>query len=171
MRSVKKRFNLRRSINFVKILLTVAYLIFLPTYIIVGLQPANATNPKHHKILQIPDISLSAPVEELLVENNTLETPNFNVGAYSEAHNKTLLIGHSTTIFKNLSRLDQSAQVVYDNEPYRITKITTTPKSLISMPEILAPAPRQTLVLMTCAGKSLGSQDYTHRLLITATKI
>jgi sortase (surface protein transpeptidase) len=39
------------------------------------------------------------------------------------------------------------------------------------MAEIVAETEKNTVVLMTCYGESLGGQDYSHRLIITAEEV
>lgn len=169
MRSVKNRFNpFNSSVKFAKLFLTFAYLLVVPIYVIVGLQPATAAKPQSDSNLIIPSINLHSPAQKLTRTGNTLSTPNYLPGFYSEQPNKILLIGHSTTIFQNLHRLQSGAKIIFANRPYKVTQIITKPKQLISMRSILASADRPTLVLMTCAGDPLGHQDYTHRLIITA---
>lgn len=169
MRSVKNRFNpFNSSAKFAKLFLTFAYLLIVPIYIIVGLQPAIAADPASDQALIIPSLNLRSPVQKLTRVGNTLPTPNYLPGSYREQPNKTLLIGHSTTIFQNLHQLQTGAQITFADQTYRVTRIVTTPKQLISMLSILAAAKRPTLILMTCAGDPLGHQDYTHRLIITA---
>ena len=42
-------------------------------------------------------------------------------------------------------------------------------KADVDMNKMLAPAEKDTLVIMTCAGMDLGNGDATHRLVLTAT--
>ena len=58
--------------------------------------------------------------------------------------------------------------IEYDSKRYKISRIEILEKSEINMSQVLAGAPVDTIVLMTCAGESLPNQDATHRLIITA---
>lgn len=143
--------------------------IFLPVYVFLGLQPVSSAGASSYPELEIPEISLTTPVESLaLTENRTLEAPATIAGSFALHDSTTLLIGHSSTIFASLEKLELGEKIVYNEQNYQIVKIETLPKSEVDMYELLAERDRQTLVLMTCAGESLGNQDYTERLIITA---
>ena len=121
-----------------------------------------------YKKLDIASIHLSTHVEPLELTDSELIAPETNVGSFSNSKNKTLLIGHSSTIFTDLGELRVGDRITYDDTAYTITDITTKPKSSISMREVLKSEDTPTLILMTCAGQSLGSHDATHRLIIMA---
>ncbi len=144
------------------------YILALIIYIVFGLQPVDATNYKIAAKLDIPSISLSSDVAELSLENNKINTPNEIVGSYSHANNKTLLIGHSTAIFKNLDQVDLGAIINYDDKIYKVIELETVIKPRIDMSELLSGEYMDTIVLMTCAGELVGDGDATHRLIITA---
>ena len=159
---LKKRLNPKRI--FVGL-----YALFFVIYIIVGLQPAEAT--KSYEIstaLYIPSINLNTDVVNLELENHKLETPDTIVGSFSRAENKTLLIGHSTTVFQNLDKLQIGEEVIYDGTIYYIYSSEVVEKTAIDMNELLAKTDQDTLVIMTCAGTNLGNGDATHRLIVTA---
>lgn len=143
-----------------------------------GFQPATSAeavyaeeskNAADH--LSISSINLGVPVAEINLNGSDLEVPEQIVGAYSVHKNKTLLIAHSTTAFKNLDQLQEGALVSYNRVNYKVTNIETKEKSEISMQEILSAAKTPTLVLMTCAGEQISDTDFSHRLIAAAEKL
>ena len=152
-----------------KIIFTAIYLFALTIYLFVGLRPSMADASGDIR-LQIPDIQLAAPVLDVEKQGSTIPVPDRSVGAYHSSENKTLLVGHSSTVFHDLNQLNTGDTFTYDNQEYTITEMETMPKSAIKMATLLAPEAKPTLILMTCAGDPLGDQDYTHRLIITAIK-
>ncbi len=153
-----------------RIVFVVLYFSALIAYIIYGLQPAGAIDYIVSSTLSIPKIDLYSDVTSLELKNRELETPDYIVGSFSNRPNKTLLIGHSTTIFQRLNELDLFDSIKYDDSEYRVVKIDLMAKSNIIMSDLLKESDRDTLVLMTCAGKLLDNHDATHRLIITAVK-
>ena len=153
-----------------KIIFTLIYLIALGLYLLVGLQPSPADASGDIR-LQIPSIGLATPVDDIEKTGQILTAPARIAGAYHPSENKIFLIGHSSTVFHNLDQATTGDTITFDNAEYTITEMETRPKSDIAMTAILKPESEPTLILMTCAGDSLGNQDYTHRLIITAHKI
>lgn len=140
-------------------------------YMVLGLQPAEA---RHYEIsgnLTIPAIGLESDVTTLELEEQRLETPDTIVGSYAKDPSKVLLIGHSTTVFRNLNDLGVEDKINYNGDDYLVTKMETLAKDEINMNTLLAPAHDSTLVMMTCAGEMIGNRDATHRLIVTAVKI
>ena len=154
-----------------RLFLTIGYVVALAVYIFIGFQPADATNYEISGQLSIPAINLASDVANINLENHQLQTPEYIVGAFSNHKNKTLLIAHSSTAFKNLKNLTIEDRITYLNYDYRITDIKTLSTSEIDMQEILAGTKKETIILMTCAGDPLPNSDATHRLIITAEKI
>lgn len=150
--------------------LVIAYYIFFAIYIIVGLQPAGAVEYDISNTLSIPGIDLISDVTSLSVSNGELDTPDTIVGSYTQSKNKTLLIGHSTTVFEHLADVMVSDEVIYGGNSYTVISRFVTTKTDISMDEILRPEDKDTLVLMTCAGELLPGGDATHRLILLATR-
>lgn len=145
------------------------YMLAFLGYVIYGLRPAEAV--QSYEIadeLIIPSIALDADVTKLQLETDGLRTPDTIVGSYTKSDNKTLLIGHSTTVFRNLHEVDLDADIVYDGREYRVVAIDMTTKGKIDMNELLQKSDKDTLVMMTCAGELLENGDATHRLMITA---
>ena len=160
--------ELKKRLN-IKTVLMGLYAVFFMAYIIVGLNPAEAA--QSYEIfaeLNIPSINLSSDVTALQLEDRELKTPDTIVGSFSRAENKTLLIGHSSTVFQNLNKVKLGEEIDYDNHIYIAQKIETLEKSEIDMSKLLARANKDTLIIMTCAGTDLGNGDATHRLIITA---
>lgn len=156
----------RKRSNF-RLLATYLYAAFFATYLFIGFQPAG----KSYEIsgqLSIPSVSLSSPVTDITLEGKALVSPESIVGAYSINSTKTLLIAHSTTAFKNLSSIQIGDKIYYENRVYQVTDLKTLSKNEIDMRSVLSATKQPTLVLMTCAGTSLGNHDATHRLLVTA---
>ena len=170
--------GLRRSYNpftwdkrEIRTILTVFYLIAVPIFVYLGFQPAEAVDQNIVGNLEINTINLNTPVAASELNNHELAVPDRIAGEYSINQHKTFLFGHSSTIFKNLKNINLGDEITYNNQKYTINHITTQKKSDINMANILAETEQETIVLMTCSGKPLGHDDYTHRLIVTATKI
>lgn len=158
---MRKRPNLR-------LLATCLYAAFFAIYLFIGFQPVDNVYYEITGQLNIPSINLESPVTNLELEGKTLTSPTNLIGAYSINSTKTLLIAHSTTAFKDLKDIKLGDQIYYQNRTYQVANLETKAKNDINMQEILAPTNQPTLVLMTCAGTSLGNYDATHRLIVTA---
>lgn len=126
------------------------------------------TNAATSDQLIISGINLNTAVENVELKGNELTSPENIAGAYNAARNKTLLIGHSTTVFKNLDQIDGDMIIEYRNKDYKITEMVLMKKEDISMFDLTRPAEEDTIILMTCAGKETSDKDFTHRLIITA---
>lgn len=145
----------------------ILYLFAFFIYFIIGLQPADAIYQRVDSSLEIPKINLVSDVTRLQLENGELITPDSIVGSFSRNPHKTLLIGHSTSVFKELHKLNLRDVFKYKNQVYRISRIDMVLKNDISMSELLSTSERDTVIIMTCAGKDLGAGDSTHRLILT----
>lgn len=144
------------------------YVLAFVVYIIFGLQPAKAVDYEISAKLDIPSINLIADVTVLNLTNEGLKTPDTIVGSYSNHENKILLIGHSSTVFRNLNQVKLASTIKYNGKDYQVVEKKTLAKSLVDMSEVLETENDDTLVLMTCAGQMLENSDATHRLMITA---
>ena len=160
----------RRRFDFRKIV-TLFYTVAVTTYLILGFQPAEATHYEISGELNIPSINLASDVTTLELENHRLNTPDTIVGSYTKYDSKIFLIGHSTTVFKNLNQVTPGSTIYYNGKTYQITDIKTLAKSEIDMNILLAPEAHNTLVIMTCAGEILANQDATHRFIVTALEV
>ena len=158
---LKRRLDPRNVFVGVVVLITVIYFT-------VGLSPAEATNYEITSQLSIPSIGLTSDVTRLKLENKRLETPDTIVGSYSQAENKTLLIGHSTTVFNELEKIKSGDEITYEQKKYRVVNIEVLAKAEISMNKILKPAEKDTIMIMTCAGELYDGGDASHRLIIEA---
>ena len=147
------------------------YILAVAVYIAIGLQPAEATNYQISGRLAIPSISLISDVTKLELDHGNLATPDTIVGSYTQARNKTLLIGHSTTVFEGLDATNLGDVINYGSKNYQIVAKDVFKKSDINMDELLAESEYDTLVIMTCAGQLLDGGDATHRLILTAVEI
>lgn len=171
----RRRWTMRHT----KLIIFAFYIIAVPTYIFIGLQPSTrsvaetlaAESENASGYLMISSINLSTPVSEVSLEDRTLSVPEYIAGSFSNHQNKTLLIGHSSTVFENLKNIKFGQAIDYNEHTYRVTNIETRLKEKISMTKILKEEKTDTIVLMTCAGHSLGGNDYSHRLIITAEAI
>ena len=146
------------------------YIFALITYIIYGLQPAGAVDYDITASLNIPSINLSTDVTALELQDGKLNTPDMIVGSYSQNHNNTLLIGHSTTVFDRLNEVYLGDKIEYNDIVYHVVAIDLLAKSDISMSSLLKLEKKDTIVLMTCAGTLLDGGDATHRLMIKAVR-
>lgn len=117
--------------------------------------------------LYISSVGINTPVQTSKLIGRDLQVPATAVGAYSQASNKTLLMGHTPGVFTNLKHLRLGQNISYNNQTYRVTDIETLPVSAVRMSSILAATSRPTIVLMTCAGQLSGTTA-SHRLIITA---
>lgn len=158
---IKSRFDFRS-------LVILLYVICFAAYLIFGLTPAGAAHYDVFTNIEIPSIGLNSEVTSLSLEDNQLKTPDTIVGSYSRAKNKTLLIGHSGTVFGDLDEVWVGDAIEYNGASYLVKDIVVERKEDISMRELLSEAETDTLVIMTCAGTYLENNDATHRLLITA---
>lgn len=147
----------------------VLYVLAFFIYIIYGLQPAEAVQNETTGELNIPGIGLVSNVTDAQLKNNELEVPDLIVGSFSNHTNKTLLIGHSTTVFSDLNKVQLRDSIIYNGKKYTVKMIDIMEKSKISMRTLLDASAEDTIVIMTCAGKLLDNGDATHRLIITAS--
>lgn len=153
----------------IKVLSAAFFIIMLPIYLFIGLQPAPLADAASYPVLEVPSIDLKTPVARVELVDRQLTVPATIAGIYQPFDNKLFIIGHSSTVFKSLDRLQINQSFTYDGEQYLITDRIILEKSAISMNELLSDAPKKTIIIMTCAGDPLPNQDATHRLIITAT--
>ena len=159
--------RLRRRYLDARSVFVIISLIVTVIYFIVGLSPVRATEYEIGGVVEIPSISLVSDVTKLDLTNEGLKTPDEIAGSYTR-NNKTLLIGHSTTVFQDLDEVKLNDEIYYDGEKYKVAEITYARKEDIIMSELLKKEERDTLVLMTCAGTLLPGGDATHRLILRA---
>lgn len=162
--------ELRKHLSLRFVFIGLYFVAFL-AFIIYGLQPADAVEA--YDIggeIAIPSIGLQSDVAILDYENGKLNTPDTIVGSYEKVENKSLLIGHSTTVFSELYKVKLGDEIEYKGKTYEVKMIDMMAKNRISMTKLLEPSEKDTIVIMTCAGKLLDGGDATHRLIITATR-
>lgn len=160
---LKKSFPFRR-------IFTILYMVSFLAYAAFSFVLADGTAYTFDGGLEIPSIGLVSGVTKLTLKNHKLDTPDSIVGSYSQNTNKTFLIGHSTTVFKNLNQAKVNDTISYNNTEYKIASMEIFRKSDIDMKDLLKAEKDDTLVLMTCAGEIMNGTDATHRLIITAVK-
>ena len=161
--------ELKRGISFRKIF-TIIYIVSFLAYAAFSFVPADGTAYTIDGGLIIPSIGLTSGVTKLELHDHKLDTPDSIVGSYSQNTNKTFLIGHSSTIFKNLYQVKIGETITYNNTGYTITSMEIFKKSDIDMKDVLKAEEKDTLVIMTCAGEVMNETDATHRLIVTAVK-
>lgn len=161
---LKRRFNWKR-------LFTILYIVAFLVYAVVGLHPVEARHYEVSGNLNIPAIGLNSDITTLELNDHRLETPDTIIGSYSKYGSKVLLIGHSTTVFKDLNKTRLGDYVYYNGELFVVGEIKTLSKGDIDMNMILAPTKNPSIIMMTCAGEPLVNHDATHRLIVTATKV
>ncbi len=121
--------------------------------------------------LFIPSIGLVARVKDIDRTGNQLIAPDEIAGAYQPTIHKTVIIGHSSTIFKDLKNISGDDTFTFDHKTYKVTERDVIEKSVVDMSEIVAETEKNTVIMMTCYGEPLGGQDYSHRLIITAEEV
>ena len=162
--------ELRKRLN-PKFVFVGLYLTAFLAFIVYGLQPAEIVEAYNiDDKLIIPSIGLESDVTGLSLQDGELDTPDVIVGSYSRAENKTLLIGHSRTVFRHLDAIKYGDEIEYGGRTYKVTKIEMVAKDKINMKKLLSTSKEDTLILMTCAGKMLDDVDATHRMIITAIR-
>lgn len=154
-----------------RIIFVSLYFLCFAAYIIYGLQPAEAAHYEIASQLAIPSISLETGVTKVEVNNGKLDTPDTIAGSYTRTENKTLLIGHSTTVFQDLNHVNLGDEITYDGKVYKVVKLEFKEKSRVDMTEILKREEKDTIVIMTCAGELLDGGDATHRFMVTAVAL
>ncbi len=161
---LKRRFDFRKAF-------TILYIVAFLAFIVIGFQPAGAQHYEISGQINIPSIGLTSDVTTLELVDHRLGTPDTIVGSYSKYSSKIFLVGHSSTVFKNLKNVSLNEYIYYDDKTFKVTRIETLEKANINMNLLLMPSKETTLVIMTCAGQPLGAKDATHRLIVTATKV
>ena len=121
--------------------------------------------------LFMPSIGLIARVTDIERDGNTLKAPDYIAGAYHATNHKTVLIGHSSTIFNNLHNIKIKDTFTFDQKTYTVIKTEILEKAMIDMGEIVAETDENTIILMTCYGEPLGGQDFSHRFIVTAKEV
>ena len=131
-------------------------------------KPVDASSEER---LFMPSIGLIARVSDIERTGNQLIAPDEIAGAYQPTIHKTVIIGHSSTIFRDLNKLGDEDKFTFDGREYKTVSREILPKNLVNMEEVVSETEKYTVILMTCAGESLGGHDYSHRLVITAEEV
>ncbi len=164
--------ELRRRLS-PKYIFVALYFVCFVLFLVIGLRPtfvALATDYDLTGKVLIPSIGLTSDVARLSLTNGKLDTPDTIVGSYQKNPHKIFLFGHSSTVFNDLHLVQLGEQILYNGATYQISNIVIVEKSEIKMNKLLQETPRDTLVIMTCAGELLEGGDATHRLLVTAIR-
>lgn len=160
--------ELRKSFDIRKIFFVVSFLVFV-ILLTLGLTPAEASAQYEVSgVLSIPSIQLTSDVTKLELKDRKLDTPAVIVGSFSNHKNKTLLIGHSSTVFTNLHEITIGNTIIYNGTNYLVIDAEVVEKDNIDMADLLKAEKVDTLVLMTCAGEDYGNGDSSHRIILTA---
>lgn len=130
--------------------------------------PVAAVNYDISTKLEIPAIGLTSDVATLKLEEHTLHTPDNIVGSFSRTGNTTLLIGHSTTIFKDIAELNVGDVIFYGFKKYLVFDKSYVKKDKIDMDKLLTSNNFNSIILMTCAGELYNDGDASHRLILKA---
>ena len=168
MSRVGKKFSLPRA-KF-SIIAGVVYFVAVAGFVAHVFMP-KAADASSEERLFMPSIGLIARVKDIEKQGNQLIAPDTIAGAYKPTNHKTVIIGHSSTIFKDLKNIEDNDTFTFDNKKYEIKNIEILEKSIIDMEDIVSEAENNTVILMTCYGEPLGGQDFTHRLIITAEEV
>lgn len=152
----------------VKVLAVTFFMIMIPIYLFIGLQPTPLVDAASYPALEIPAINLKTPVASVELIDRQLAVPATIAGVYQPFENKLFIIGHSSTVFQNLDQLEVGQAFSYNGQHFLVTDRIILEKSAISMNALLSDAPDKTIIIMTCAGEPLPNQDATHRLIVTA---
>ena len=121
--------------------------------------------------LFIPSIGLIARVKDIERSGNQLIAPDEIAGAYQPTIHKTVIIGHSSTVFKDLKNINSDETFTFDKKSYKIKDRKIIEKSVVDMAKVVEETEVNTVILMTCYGEPIGPQDYSHRLIITAEEV
>lgn len=153
-----------------RIVFVVLYFVCFVLYYIFAINLADATDYIVSSHLIIPSIGLVSDVAELSLENNKLNTPDTIVGSYNNVESKTLLIGHSSSVFTKLDDVAVNDSIIYNNYDYTVVSRSIVELESIDMAKLLESSPRDTIVLMTCAGQVFEDGSATHRLILFAVR-
>lgn len=146
------------------------YMLAFCAYIVYGLQPVEASATYEITgVVNIPSINLTADVTELQLDGKELHTPDTIVGSFTNSLHTTLLIGHSSGVFKDLEHVRLNEKINYAGQEYVVTKLEYAKKESVNMDKLLEANKKDTLIIMTCAGQPIGDGDATHRFIITAS--
>lgn len=159
--------EIKKRVDFRKVG-AIIYIVAFLVYLVIGLTPADAAHYAVDSRLSIPSIGLESDVTALKLENHKLNTPDTIVGSFGWDENRTLLIGHSSTVFYNLKDLQVGESIIYNEKSYYVVDAVMVQKEDIVMEDLLDGDEFDTVVIMTCAGEDLGGGDSTHRLIVTA---
>lgn len=144
------------------------YLCFFLIFTFLAFQP-QTVEANTNLILEIPKISLTSPIRALeITDENTLISPERIAGVYHANQNHDFIIGHSSTIFHNLNKLNIGDTFRFGDQTYQIKTRKIQLKFDVDMAKLLTKKSTPTITLMTCHGEKISGHDYTERLILTA---
>ena len=146
----------------------ISFVLVFGIYIWFGLQPAEAARTISSSI-NIPALSINSDVIETEMTDGKLKVPATLAASYSRNNNKTLIYGHSTSVFKNLDGIKIDDIIIYNDKEYHVTNVRTLKKDEINMYEVLSYEEKDTIIIMTCDGELYENGDASHRLIVTAS--
>lgn len=152
------------------IIIGAAYFAVIAGFTTYIFMPKSADASSEERLF-IPTIGLVARVKDIDRTGNQLIAPDEIAGAYQPTIHKTVIIGHSSTIFKDLKNIKNDDTFTFDNRSYKVKTTEVMRKSSVDMADIVSETSKNTIIMMTCSGEPLGGQDYTHRLIITAEEV
>ena len=147
----------------------ISFVLIFGIYIWYGLQPAEAAHTKD-SLISIPSLGIESDVIKAEMTDGELNVPATVAASYSRNKNKTLIYGHSVSVFKDLNHISIGDTITYNGETYYVTNIDIVAKDEINMYEVLAREDNETIVLMTCEGELYSNGDASHRLIVTASR-
>ncbi len=137
-----------------------------------GYAAASNTQPSYSGAgLSIPSLGIATSVSASTLSGNELSVPSSSVSSYG-----TLLMGHSSGVFRNLPAASVGQEIIYNGQTYIINKVKLNlpvaqdRKSVgnYSMYVLTNYGPGN-IVLMTCAGSYQPGFGYTARTLVFAS--
>lgn len=146
----------------------ISFVLIFGVYLWFGLQPAEAAHTKD-SLISIPSLGIKSDVTKADIADGELAVPATIAASYSRNKNKTLIYGHSVTVFKDLNHINIGDTITYSGETYYVTDIDILAKEDVNMYEILSREEKETIVLMTCDGVLYDNGDASHRLIVTAS--
>lgn len=170
VRYKRKSNNFRLKKPKIGIIFGIIYFALIAGFTTYTFMPKSADASSEERLF-MPSIGLIAQVKDIERTGNQLIAPDEIAGAYSATNHKTVIIGHSSTVFKDLKNVKKSDEFTFDNAKFVVKEVETLPKSLVDMEEIVKETKTNTIILMTCSGEPLGGQDYSHRLIIKAEEV
>lgn len=162
-----KKGHIRGKSSILTILLSVVYFCAVAGITAYLFMPKVADASSEER-LYIPSIGLIARAEDIDRVGNTLNAPDYIAGIYKPSKHKTVVIGHSSTIFSNLHNVKVGDELTLDHKKYKVKDTSIVEKNSVDMNKVVSETTKDTAILMTCYGEKIKGDDYTHRFIVTA---